>query len=115
MLLDLLRGNYDWTVRKMSIDVLYTFAAILKEAGVAGYKSEIMEVLQETRTDKIKPVRDASLEAINAVRDLIDLNSAAAKISPRPSMKSLKKPAEAAVKKQSPPRNVVAKRVSEVA
>ena len=47
----------------MAIDVIYTFAAILKDA-IAPYKAEILEVLGETRTDKIKPVREASLEAI---------------------------------------------------
>lgn len=53
----------------MAADVIYTFAAILKDA-VAPYKIEILEALSETRTDKIKPVREASLEAIQAVRDL---------------------------------------------
>jgi hypothetical protein len=61
--------SFDWTVRKMSIDVIYTFAAILKE-GIGQYKGDILEVLSETRTDKIKPVREATLEAIQAVRDL---------------------------------------------
>jgi late competence protein required for DNA uptake (superfamily II DNA/RNA helicase) len=47
----------------MSIDVLYTFAAILKEK-ISPFKVEILEALSETRTDKIKPVREASLEAL---------------------------------------------------
>ena len=62
-------STYDWTVRKMAIDVIYTFAAILKES-IAKHKNEILEALSSTRTDKIKPVWDASLEAIQAVRDL---------------------------------------------
>lgn len=65
--MELLNGqkvtNYDWTVRKMAIDVLYTFSAILKDY-IAPFKSDILTILAETRTDKIKPVREASLEAI---------------------------------------------------
>ncbi len=53
----------DWTVRKMAIDVIYTMAAILKET-ISPYKGEILEVLNTARTDKIKPVREATLEAI---------------------------------------------------
>jgi hypothetical protein len=47
----------------MAVDLIYTFAAILKYS-IAPYKQEILETLNETRTDKIKPVRDSSLEAI---------------------------------------------------
>jgi hypothetical protein len=62
-------ASAEWLVRKMAIDVIYTFAAILK--GTLGqYKNEILEALSLTRTDKIKPVREASLEAINMVREI---------------------------------------------
>jgi len=47
----------------MAIDVIYTFAAILKET-LTPFKNELLEALSLTRTDKIKPVREASLEAI---------------------------------------------------
>jgi hypothetical protein len=53
----------DWTVRKMAIDVIYTMAAILKDA-LGPYKHEILEVLNHSRSDKNKPVREATLEAI---------------------------------------------------
>lgn len=71
LLLDFLRipSGFDWSVRKMAIDVLYTFAAILKQS-MAPFKSEVLEILAETRTDKIKPVREASIEAIQAFREL---------------------------------------------
>ena len=59
----------EWIVRKMAIDVIYTFAAILKEV-LAPFKNEILEALSLTRTDKIKPVREASLEAIQMVREI---------------------------------------------
>jgi hypothetical protein len=53
----------DWTTRKMAIDVIYTMAAILKDV-LSLYKKDILEVLNHSRTDKIKPVREATLEAI---------------------------------------------------
>lgn len=53
----------------MSIDVIYTMAAILRDA-LSSYKHEILEVLNHTRSDKIKPVREATLEAIQAVKDI---------------------------------------------
>jgi hypothetical protein len=59
----------EWLVRKMAIDVIYTFAAILKGT-LAPFKNELFEALSLTRTDKIKPVREASLEAINMVREI---------------------------------------------
>lgn len=53
----------------MSIDVIYTMSAILRDA-LSSYKHEILEVLNHTRSDKIKPVREATLEAIQAVKDI---------------------------------------------
>jgi hypothetical protein len=47
----------------MAIDVIYTMAAILKDV-LSPYKKEILEVLNHARVDKIKPVREATLEAI---------------------------------------------------
>ncbi len=56
-------AGQDWSVRKMAIDLLYTFAAILKTP-LSPYKNEILEVLGVTRTDKVKPVREAATQAI---------------------------------------------------
>jgi hypothetical protein len=47
----------------MAIDVLYTFAAILKEP-LTVYKRDLIEVMNVLRTDKVKPVREAAIEAI---------------------------------------------------
>ena len=58
-------------VRKMAIDVIYTMAAILKDS-LRPFKSEILDILNHQRADKIKPVREASLEAIQAVKDIPD-------------------------------------------
>ena len=58
----------------MAIDVIYTMAAILREALIP-FKSEILEVLAHSRSDKNKLVREATLEAIQAVKEIPDLNS----------------------------------------
>lgn len=55
----------------MAIDVIYTFAAILKDP-ICPYKNEILETLSVSRTDKVKPVREAAIEAIQIVRELPD-------------------------------------------
>jgi len=47
----------------MAIDVIYAMAAILKDA-LSGYKEELLDVLNHSRSDKTKPVREATLEAI---------------------------------------------------
>jgi len=56
-------SGQDWSVRKMAIDVLYTFAAILKEP-LSVYKRDLIEVMNLVRTDKVKPVREAAIEAM---------------------------------------------------
>ena len=48
---------------------MYTIAAILGEV-ITPYTKEILEVLNHCRFDKIKPVREAAIEAINLVKDL---------------------------------------------
>lgn len=55
----------------MAIDVVYTFAAILKDP-LSSYKADLLEVLSVTRTDKVKPVREAALEAIQMVKEVPD-------------------------------------------
>ncbi|CAI2384369.1 unnamed protein product [Moneuplotes crassus] len=59
----------EWSTRKMAIDVIYTLAAILKEA-LLPFKSEILEVLNHSRFDKYKPVREATLEAYQTIKAL---------------------------------------------
>jgi hypothetical protein len=43
ILVELMDGSiaFDWTVRKMAIDVIYTFAAILKES-ISPYKADLL-------------------------------------------------------------------------
>ena len=59
----------EWSMRKMAIDVMYTIAAILRDV-IVPYKREILEVLNHCRFDKIKPVREATIEAINVIKEI---------------------------------------------
>jgi hypothetical protein len=59
----------EWQTRKISIDAMYTIAAILGEV-VLPYTKEILEVLNHCRFDKIKPVREAAIEAINLIKEI---------------------------------------------
>lgn len=59
----------DWHTRKIGIDVMYTIGAILGDV-IAPYTKEILEVLNHCRFDKMKPVREAALEAINLIKDI---------------------------------------------
>jgi hypothetical protein len=53
----------------MAIDVIYTAAAILP-ISIAPFKDHLVEVLNESRFDKLKPIRDATIEASSALKDL---------------------------------------------
>jgi len=59
----------DWATRKMAIDVIYTLAAILSEVLIP-FKAEILEVLNHSRFDKFKPVREATIEAVQIIKNL---------------------------------------------
>jgi hypothetical protein len=37
------------------------------------YKKDLVDVLNELRFDKIKPVRDSSLDALNSLKDVPDM------------------------------------------
>jgi hypothetical protein len=53
----------------MAIDVVYTIAVILPPT-VGPYKDHFLEVLNEARFDKAKPIREAAIEAVTAVKNL---------------------------------------------
>lgn len=59
----------DWSTRKMAIDIIYTLAAVLKDVLVP-FKAEILEVLNHSRFDKCKPVREATIEAYHTIKNL---------------------------------------------
>ncbi len=48
---------------------MYTVAAILPPT-LSPYKDHLVEVLNESRFDKQKPIREATIEAISAIKDL---------------------------------------------
>jgi len=60
----------DQETKKMAIDVIYTVAAILPLV-IAPFKDHLVEVLNESRFDKQKPIREATIEAISALKDLL--------------------------------------------
>jgi hypothetical protein len=62
-------ASSEWTTRKMAIDVIYTLAAIIPDTLIP-FKSEIVEVLNHSRFDKYKPVREATIEAYATIKGL---------------------------------------------
>ena len=57
----------DWNTWKMSIDCIYTLSALLKDV-ILPFKWEILKVLTSCKYDKMKPVREATLEAISQIK-----------------------------------------------
>ncbi len=53
----------------MAIDCIYTLAAILNDS-VIPFKREILSALNNCRFDKMKPVWEATTEAINMIKDI---------------------------------------------
>lgn len=53
----------------MAIDLVFTTATILPPS-VAPYKEHFQELLNESRFDKLKPIREATIEAMTALKDL---------------------------------------------
>jgi hypothetical protein len=59
----------EWTTKKVAIDAIYSMAAILKDE-ILPFRVEILSVLNLCRFDKIKPVREATLETIKLIKEL---------------------------------------------
>lgn len=59
----------EWTTKKVAIDAVYSMAAIIKEE-ILPFKSELMRALNGCRFDKIKPVREATLETIKLLKEI---------------------------------------------
>ena len=59
----------DWTTRKMALDVIYTFAAFIPTVLIP-YRVDILQVLKHCKIDKLKPVREAALEAITKLNEI---------------------------------------------
>ena len=61
--------NSDWTVRKISNDIIYTLCVLIPD-GIINHKEQIIKHLNGCRFDKIKHVRDAAAMAINIVKEI---------------------------------------------
>jgi hypothetical protein len=59
----------DWGTRKVAIDAIYSITAIIKEE-IVPFSGEILNALNGSRFDKIKPVREATLETIKLIKDI---------------------------------------------
>jgi len=59
----------DWNTRKSSIDCAYTFGVVIPDAA-RSYAGDFFQVLNKCRSDKIKPVREAAVEAANVYKEL---------------------------------------------
>jgi len=59
----------DWSTKKVAIDAIYSMTAIVKEE-VLPFRIEILQVLSHCKFDKIKPVRDATLETIKLIKEI---------------------------------------------
>lgn len=57
----------------MAIDVIFTVSSILAPL-MAPYKDHLLEILNESRFDKQKPIREATIEAMQALKDLPPIN-----------------------------------------
>lgn len=66
-------SSADFPIRKMSIDTLFTLVKTTNPVAVKPFVAPLFEKLLELRFDKIKPVRDSSLEALNAMKEAPEL------------------------------------------
>ena len=65
----------DFNIRKMAIDTIYTFTK-MHPVSIKPFKKDINEVLQGLKFDKMKPVREATNEALNVLKDVPDMENA---------------------------------------
>jgi len=59
----------EWSTKKVAIDAIYSMSAILKEE-IIPFRLEILQVLHNCRFDKVKPVREATLETIKLLKEI---------------------------------------------
>jgi len=62
-------GNQEWSTRKLAIDIFFTISAIIPDILIP-YKTDIIEVLNQARHDKYKPVRETAVEAYQSIKSL---------------------------------------------
>jgi hypothetical protein len=59
----------EWSTKKVAIDAIYSMTAIVKEE-IIPFRLDILQVLNHCRFDKIKPVREATLETIKLIKEI---------------------------------------------
>jgi hypothetical protein len=59
----------DWSTKKVAIDAIYSMTAIVKDE-IIPFRIDILQVLNHCRFDKIKPVREATLETIKLIKEI---------------------------------------------
>ena len=59
----------EWSTKKVAIDAIYSMTAIVKEE-IVPFRIDILQVLNHCRFDKIKPVREATLETIKLIKEI---------------------------------------------
>ena len=55
----------------MAIDTIYTFAKMHPQT-LKPFKKDLVDVLSDLKFDKMKPVREATNEALNVLKDVPD-------------------------------------------
>jgi len=64
-------GNQDFNTRKGAIQAISTIARVVPIT-LKPFKQDVVEMLGDLRTDKMKPVRDAAVEALVAMKEVPD-------------------------------------------
>lgn len=68
---DVQSGKSDFNCKKASIDFINAIAKTLPHA-LSPFKPHLLALLNNLRFDRVKPVRDACLEAIKALKTVED-------------------------------------------
>ena len=64
--------NTEFSTRKMAIDTILTLAKVHPMC-LKPYRKEVNNILNELRFDKIKPVRDSSIDVLNLFKEIPEL------------------------------------------
>jgi hypothetical protein len=62
-------GEVECTAKKIAIDIFYAISVMMRER-IEEYGDRLLRVLQESKSDKIKYVREAAMLTINLIKDM---------------------------------------------
>lgn len=68
VLIDFIASN-DSSTKKVAIDAIYSMTAIIKEE-IVPFRLDILQVLNQCRFDKYKPIREATTETIKLLKEI---------------------------------------------